>query len=400
MLARRFATAVSSAPLHRVAARRALATAAAAERIVFTSPHTSLDIPDKTIWEIAHERATDSGDRNAFICGLEHTKLTFAELHESAGRLALALAQDGVRKGDAVMVHSFNTIEYPIVVLALTALGAVCSPSPPMFLATELARQAKAANANYIITHADLKDVAIEAADKVGIQRKHIYTVGATSVPNLKSVNELIQREMGAFDFEKIDPDSNVLLPFSSGTTGAPKARAAPSLARNMVANAVQVHHVQDLGDHSLGLLPFYHIYAMMLMHLSIYQGAAKVVLPRFEPHTFLNALSTYKIRAAHVAPPIALFLANHPMVKDYDISATEFLVSGGAPMGKEVENLVKARLGVGVKQAYGMTEASPAVNYTEDAFHKPFIDAIPKSPTGKILRRQLQEIENNKFAS
>lgn len=144
----------------------------------------------------------------------------------------------------------------------------------------------------------------------------------------LRCCSDLVQKEMGAFDFEKIDPDSNVLLPFSSGTTGVPKVRvnARSTLdmmsgkfthvclrtclicgrahqgvalsARNMVANAMQVHHVEDLGDHSLGLLPFYHIYAMMLLHLSIYQGAAKVVLPRFEPETFLNALSTYKVRS------------------------------------------------------------------------------------------------------
>jgi len=161
-----------------------------------------------------------------------------------------------------------------------------------------------------------------------------------------------------------------------------------------MVSNALQVHHVEDLGGHSLGLLPFFHIYGMMLMHLSIYQGAAKVILPRFEPESFLRTLEKYKvrsamnilsvcetrrlttvlrqIRAAHIAPPVALFLAHHPMVEEYDISATEFLVSGGAPMGKEVEGLVKDRLKVAVKQAYGMTEASPAVNYSEDEPRKP----------------------------
>lgn len=59
-------------------------------------------------------------------------------------------------------------------------------------------------------------------------------------------------------------------------------------------------------------------------------------------------------------------------MVDNYDLSATEFMVSGGAPMGKEVENLVEKRLQIPVKQAYGLTEASPAVNYTEDGFRKP----------------------------
>lgn len=42
--------------------------------------------------------------------------------------------------------------------------------------------------AKFIITHVDLKDVALDAADQVGIQRKHVYTLGKTEAPTLKSV--------------------------------------------------------------------------------------------------------------------------------------------------------------------------------------------------------------------
>jgi 4-coumarate--CoA ligase len=99
------------------------------------------------------------------------------------------------------------------------------------------------------------------------------------------------------------------------------------------------------------------------------------------------------QIRAAHIAPPVALFLAHHPLVEKYDISATEFLVSGGAPMGKEVENLVKDRLKVTVKQAYGMTEASPAVNYAEDAYRKPVRTAQLRSRYPHSWRTELTNI-------
>jgi acyl-CoA synthetase (AMP-forming)/AMP-acid ligase II len=66
--------------------------------------------------------------------------------------------------------------------------------------------------------------------------------------------------------------------------------------ARNMLANALQVHRVQALGDYSLGLLPFFQSYGLMLLHLSIYQGAAKVILPSFEPESFLGVLEKYKV--------------------------------------------------------------------------------------------------------
>lgn len=64
-----------------------------------------------------------------------------------------------------------------------------------------------------------------------------------------------------------------------------------------MLANALQVGTVEKLGPYSLGLVPFYHIYGMMLLHLSIYQGKAIVTLPRFQPETFLSTLSNYRVQ-------------------------------------------------------------------------------------------------------
>ncbi|OWZ02304.1 4-coumarate-CoA ligase [Phytophthora megakarya] len=340
--------------------------------IVHESPHAEVEIPNKTIWDIVGDQLSLHADKPAFIDGVTHERVTFQQLHERARRFAIALAKDGVKKGDAVIVHSFNCLDYPTVVLALTSLGAVCSPASPMFLPDELAVQIKASKAKYIITHKELEKTAVEAAQLCNVDKQFIYSMGhgEVSEQGLKSIDELVEHDDVTFQFETIDPESNVMLPFSSGTTGVPKGVALS--AKNMLSNALQVDHVEDLCRYSLGLLPFFHIYGMMLLHLSMYQGAAKVILPRFEPETFLNALSTYKIRAAHIAPPVALFLAHHPLVEKYDISSTEFLVSGGAPMGKEVEKLVKDRLKVTVKQAYGMTEASPAVNYAEDAYRKP----------------------------
>ncbi|KAG2518160.1 hypothetical protein JM16_007408 [Phytophthora kernoviae] len=340
--------------------------------IVHDSPHPQVDIPNKTIWDVVEDQLDTHKDKPAFIDGLTHEKLTFGRLHERARNFAIALTKDGVKQGDSVILHSFNCLDYPTAVLALTSLGAVCSPASPMFLPDELAVQVKASKAKYIITHKELESTAVEAAKLCGVDTKFIYTMGhgADAEKDVQSIDELVKIRDDSFKFETIDPETNVLLPFSSGTTGVPKGVALS--AKNILSNALQVDHVEDLGGYSLGLLPFFHIYGMMLLHLSLYQGAAKVILPRFNPETFLNALSIYKIRAAHIAPPVALFLAHHPMVEKYDISATEFLVSGGAPMGKEVEKLVKDRLGVTVKQAYGMTEASPAVNYAEDAYRKP----------------------------
>lgn len=81
-------------------ASRAFASLPASEPIVFASRHDTIDIPQTTIWAMAQERAAVDGDRNAFIDGLTDRPVTFTELVEGAKRVAVALAEDGVRKGD------------------------------------------------------------------------------------------------------------------------------------------------------------------------------------------------------------------------------------------------------------------------------------------------------------
>jgi len=45
------------------------------------------------------------------------------------------------RRDQVVVMHSFNCVEYPVTFLALNRLGAIASPSSPMFNATELSDQ-------------------------------------------------------------------------------------------------------------------------------------------------------------------------------------------------------------------------------------------------------------------
>ena len=56
-------------------------------------------------------------------------------------------------------------------------------------------------------------------------------------------------------------------------------------------------------------------------MGYSLLQQSELVLLPRFEPEMFLQAMSEHKVSAGLLVPPIILFLAKHPMVKQYDLS-------------------------------------------------------------------------------
>ena len=162
-----------------------------------------------------------------------------------------------------------------------------------------------------------------------------------------------------------IDPASDVaVLPYSSGTTGLPKGVMLTH--RNIVAQLAQL----DVAETShmpamLGVLPFFHIYGMVvILMLGLMRGVTIVALHKFEFEPFLKVLRGWPITVAHVVPPMAVALAKHPLVDNYQFPHLQCLFSAAAPMGPELTAAVEERLKVKVRQGYGMTEASPGTHY------------------------------------
>jgi acyl-CoA synthetase (AMP-forming)/AMP-acid ligase II len=102
-----------------------------------------------------------------------------------------------------------------------------------------------------------------------------------------------------------------------------------------------------------------------VLMSYMPANGATVVTLPRFDLETVLRLLQEHSVRRFFVAPPVVLALARHPMVDSFDLSALEFVLSGAAPLGPELEAACAQRLGIEMVQGYGMTEMSPVSHFT-----------------------------------
>ena len=164
----------------------------------------------------------------------------------------------------------------------------------------------------------------------------------------------------------RIDAANDVVtLPYSSGTTGLPKGVMLTH--RNLVANLAQCDTIETAGpgDSTVGILPFFHIYGMVvILCMILRKGAAVVTMPQFDLETYLRLNEQYKCKSAYLVPPIALALAKHPMVDKFKLSL-ETITSGAAPLGAELEAAVQARLGALTKQGYGMTETSPVTHFT-----------------------------------
>ncbi|UFR03862.1 4-coumarate--CoA ligase family protein [Streptomyces sp. Go40/10] len=346
---------------------------------MFRSAYADVPPVELPIHEAVLGRAAAFGDHPALVDGTDGTTLTYEQVDRFHRRLAAALADSGVRKGDVLALHSPNTIAFPTAFYAATRAGAAVTTVHPLATAEEFAGQLQDSGARWIVTLSPLLETARRAAEIAGGVREILV---CDSAPGHRSLTDLLATTAPEPDLA-IDPAEDIAaLPYSSGTTGTPKGVMLTH--RQIATNLAQLEPAVPTGpgDRILAVLPFFHIYGLTaLVNAPLRHGATVVVLPRFELETFLAAIETHRITGLYVAPPIVLALAKHPAVSRYDLSSLKYVISAAAPLDARLALACAERLGLPpIGQAYGMTELSPGTHVVP-------LDRLREAPAGTVGR-------------
>jgi acyl-CoA synthetase (AMP-forming)/AMP-acid ligase II len=329
--------------------------------MIFRAPRPDIAIPEVHLTHFLLERAAEWPDRPALIEGPTGRTITYGQWAEAVRRGARGLAARGFRKGDVFGIYSPNVPEYAVAFHAVSLAGGACTTVNPIYTVEELTYQLEDSRASYLVTAPPFIDKAMEAASRAGLHETFVFG----EAPGATPFSALLGDDGPPPEIATRPGEDVVALPYSSGTTGLPKGVMLTH--RNLVANLLQTHHsIHILGpeDVVIGVLPFFHIYGMVVvMNLSLYLGATVVTMPRFELEPFLATLQKYRVTFANVVPPIVLALAKHPVVDNYDLSALRAVFSGAAPLGEGVAKACAVRLRCPVMQGYGLTETSPVTH-------------------------------------
>jgi len=329
--------------------------------MIYRSPYPDIEVPNVALTDQVFRKAAGTPDAVAMACGLTGRTITYGTLLDRIRRTAAGLAARGIKKGDVVSLWSPNVPEWPIVFFGVIKLGAIVHTSNHVSTPEELAYQLADGGVKILFTVSALADKA-KAAIALSAKPIELITIDETpGMPSLESIG--IDGDPPAVT---IDPANDLaVLPYSSGTTGLPKGVMLTH--RNLIAQLHQIDAIESVEMPALlGVLPFFHIYGMMiiLMH-GFLRGATIVTLPKFELEAFLTVLQDWPISSAHIVPPIVVALGKHPSVDNYKFPHLKYLFSGAAPLGPELTECVEKHLNIKIRQGYGMTEASPATHYT-----------------------------------
>ncbi len=333
--------------------------------MVFTSPHPDVQISDVPLHDFVLQKARDLGEKPALIDGPTGRTITYQQLLGGVEAIAAGLHDRGFGKGDVLAIFAPNIPEYAIAYLAAIRLGGIVTPANPLYTAEELAFQLNDAGAKFLLTIPQFVETATTAAGQAAIKEIFVFGEAEGATP----FAQLMKTDRGAPPFDA-SFDDVIVLPYSSGTTGLPKGVMLTH--RNLVGNMHQtrgLHQVSE-SDVLIAILPFFHIYGQeVIMNNGLANGATIVTMPRFDLEQFLGLVQEHKITRAYLVPPIILALAKHPVVDNYDLSSLEVILSGAAPLGEDMQQAVRDRLGCQVLQGYGLTETSPVTNIIPDGW-------------------------------
>jgi len=147
---------------------------------------------------------------------------------------------------------------------------------------------------------------------------------------------------------------------YTSGTTGRPKGVILTHKNNHVHAEGTIAELGLSSKDRWLHVSPMFHLADAWAVWSITMVGGTHIMVPSFEPKQVLKAIQEHKITLSNFIPTMLNILVNFPNVKDYVFSSLRLIMSGGAPIAKEVVRKVLEIFGCDYIQTYGLTETSP----------------------------------------
>ncbi|MCZ4291663.1 class I adenylate-forming enzyme family protein [Hoeflea alexandrii] len=287
-------------------------------------------------------------DQTAII--FEDRSLTFSALLRASVALAAKLVEEGAQEGDYIAFLDENSLEFPLVVFAVTLIGAIFVPVNFRFASDEIAYVLSDARPRFLLTSPSYAKLAKDAVTHDG---------AATQIVEVPRAETLLDVPHRTFTPARPDPSGPAMVMYTSGTTGFPKGALLSHSA--YLANIRAIANAGNLvsEDKMLVALPLFHnggLIAQLLPALSL--GALAVILPRgFDPDRVLSIVEEHGITVTMWVPTMLAMILGANAQERHDAASLSKIWYGSSPIAPKLYARVKATFGAALYQFYGMTE-------------------------------------------
>jgi acyl-CoA synthetase (AMP-forming)/AMP-acid ligase II len=376
---------------------------------------------EETLYSLFKDALATRGDQEALvdpenrsvITGDNPKRLSFNEIHDLVESYATTFYEHGLRKDDIVVIQLPNVVELPIVYLALSKLGIICSPIPMQYGAYEITSIINETNLKAFISIASFSGKAhAEQFSSIFTKDEIKFSLGEVDgFIDLNTSQHKIETVEGQQLYAKdnlITADDIFTICWTSGTTGTPKGvPRSHNLWLPMAKAAAFVSETEE-GDTLLNPFPMINMASIggFLFNWLLCKGTLVQHHP-FDLNVFLTQISTENIKYTIAPPAIMNMLLNNPAILDQqDLTSLRCIGCGGAPLSEwMVENFQK-KYDLTVQNIFGSNEGATllsARNEIDDPglrakyFPRFGVEGLDWSnPVSKLIKTKLICVETN----
>jgi fatty-acyl-CoA synthase len=311
-----------------------------------------------------HRRQIKSAGRMAVTAG--NLELTYEQFGERINRLANALTDRGVSRGDRVAYLGENSAEFLETLFALGSIGAVFVPLNTRLAGPEVTFHLEDSGSRVLIASHTMEPLAVAGVADTEVERVIFVDDGerqpaekALGIP-VEQYTEVLASGGPSRPQVAVALEDLAIILYTSGTTGKPKG--AMLSHSNLTWNAINV--ISDLAitndEVALMISPMFHVAALGMGVLpTLLKGGHLILEPRFEPGRALDLIERHKATFISGVPTTYQMLAEHPAWDTTDISSLQNLTCGGSAVPLRILEAYEDR-GLSFTMGYGMTETSP----------------------------------------
>jgi O-succinylbenzoate-CoA ligase len=306
------------------------------------------------------KRALLNPDREAYVDGNDGERLTYAGLNERANRIANALRDAGVAKGERIGLLLMNSAEFMEAYFAIGKIGAVVVPLNWRLVPDELEFILKDSGTRRLIFGEEFLDTVAElesrgtktdVAQWLQVADQQALAPFAESYQAFRDAAPVTEPAIGGSD------DDMLYIMYTSGTTGLPKGVVHTHTSSMWGAMTIAATTYYHDADRYLACLPMFHVGALTPLTVNVYRGATSVVMRSFDPTRAWQLIQDEKITTGLAVPAMLNFMLQVPGLERYDHSTLRWCMSGAAPVPVSLIQAYADR-GIEIHQVYGLTES------------------------------------------
>jgi long-chain acyl-CoA synthetase len=360
----------------------------------------------EAIYQVFENTARHVPDQTALV--YLGKKYTYAQLLDMIDRVAGALADLGIAKGDTAILFLPNCPQWVMTWFALQKVGAVAVPITPYYGPRDLRYIAEDSGAETIVcldtnfgyvsrelSATNVKRAIVTSLVDVLPLWKRLLGRALNKVPNgtvrhdertLMFGQLLRHREGQATRSEPSGGAEIADMLYTGGTTGHPKG---VPISHALFLEAVREHRrnseaVIPLGqDVMIQGAPLYHILGQTLGVGALLNGEQLILLPRINLDALFDHIQRYQVTTFFGVPALFRMVLDHDRVDQYDLSSLRYCFSGGDVLPGELARRWESTFGQPIYQGYGATETCGGISLT------PAGEPFPAGTVGKIARHQ-----------